>query len=113
MPTAPPTFAPAYPRGKTFGYNHTSRQDQTVTVGAKDIRNTARWRKVRQMILARTPLCADPYGQHGVRPVLAQQVDHILSLRERPDLALTLSNLQGLCTRCHARKSQGERQNAS
>lgn len=78
---------------------------------AQQLRHAKRWGRCRRMVLKRNPLCVDPYGWHkdDGRVVLASQVDHILALRERPDLAYVLENLQGLCTRCHATKSQEER----
>lgn len=33
-------------------------------------------------------------------------VDHVIPLRERPDLRLALANLQSLCWRCHAAKTR-------
>ena len=78
---------------------------------ARQLRHAKRWERCRGIILKRHPLCVDPYGWHGAdgRVVLAEQVDHILPLRERPDLAYVLSNLQGLCSSCHSTKSQEER----
>jgi 5-methylcytosine-specific restriction protein A len=35
-------------------------------------------------------------------------VDHVLPVRDRPDLAWSLDNLQCLCGRCHARKTRLE-----
>ncbi|WP_236553192.1 HNH endonuclease [Roseovarius indicus] len=36
------------------------------------------------------------------------EVDHIEPVRDRPDLAFRLSNLQCLCGRCHSRKTRIE-----
>ena len=36
------------------------------------------------------------------------ECDHVLPVRDRPDLSYTLSNLQILCGRCHARKTRLE-----
>ena len=38
----------------------------------------------------------------------ALQVDHIKPVRDAPELAWELSNLQTLCRRCHARKTRRE-----
>ena len=50
---------------------------------AQQLRHAKRWAKCRQIILARDPLCRDPYGWHKTdgRVVLAEQVDHILPQR--------------------------------
>jgi len=36
------------------------------------------------------------------------ECDHVLPVRDRPDLSYVLSNLQILCGRCHARKTRIE-----
>lgn len=36
------------------------------------------------------------------------EIDHIEPVRDRPDLAWSLSNLQTLCGRCHSRKTRIE-----
>ena len=65
-----------------------------------------RWRKLRRMVLARDPLCADPFGEHGNIKVPATEVDHIVPLSQgggaSPD------NLQALCKSCHSRKTAAE-----
>ena len=40
----------------------------------------------------------------GVKPRRAVVVHHIQPIEERPDLALTLSNLRSLCEACHNRR---------
>ena len=62
-----------------------------------------RWRKLRQMVLARTPLCADPFEIHGATPVPATDVDHIVPLAQGG--ANAMDNLQALCHSCHSRKT--------
>lgn len=65
----------------------------------------ATWRRLRLMMLARHPICADPFDvhaqQHEVVP--AVDVDHILPRSQggRDEE----SNLQGLCHACHSRKT--------
>lgn len=77
---------------------------------AERLRHTRRWLRVRVLVLARDPLCRDPYGTHAAsgHAAFTTDVDHILPLRTRPDLAFTLDNLQGLCTTCHGRKTRSE-----
>jgi 5-methylcytosine-specific restriction endonuclease McrA len=81
---------------------------------AKKIRSSGRWQKVRALKLRQQPLCEDQYGVYhrSGRVELAVEVDHIQALRDRPDLAYTLTNLRSQCRACHARKSAGERQQA-
>lgn len=72
--------------------------------------STWAWRAAREDALDRDGGCcvrcraAGRYAcdRHGRRiPVRATLVHHREPLRERPDLALTLSNLESLCDRCH------------
>ena len=60
----------------------------------------AQWQKLRQQHLRRHPLCVvcDAPGP-------GNEVDHILSLGERPDLRLETSNLRTLCKRHHSRRT--------
>lgn len=74
-----------------------------------DPRSTARWRRVRALVLAAAPLCRDPYGLHPDHLTPATQVDHRIGVWERPDLVYDMVNLTALCTQCHAHKSTMER----
>jgi len=76
-----------------------------------DPRSTARWQRVRALVLARQPLCADPYGVHAALGdvVPATEVDHMQGVWEAPSLVFSLENLQGLCENCHAIKTAHER----
>jgi 5-methylcytosine-specific restriction enzyme A len=62
-----------------------------------------RWKALRVQALERDDWqCV----QCGERRRL--EIDHIEAVRHRPDLAYSLSNLQTLCGRCHARKTRIE-----
>lgn len=62
-----------------------------------------RWKALRMQALDRDGWqCV----QCGTRKRL--ECDHVLPVRDRPDLAYSLSNLQILCPRCHARKTRLE-----
>ncbi|MDO6722630.1 HNH endonuclease signature motif containing protein [Celeribacter halophilus] len=65
-----------------------------------------RWKRLRRAFLASHPLCAD-CAELGL-VVAATEVDHIE--RHMGDLRkfLDWSNLQGLCKRCHSRKTAKE-----
>lgn len=56
------------------------------------------------------PLCSDPYRTHAEQKetVVANEVDHIISRRKRPDLVFDLDNLQPLCKACHSTKTRKE-----
>lgn len=71
--------------------------------------HTAAWKRVRAMALQRDcGMCQDCMDRfragYGIRPHRAQMVHHIISLEERPDLALDLNNLRSLCNECHNRE---------
>ena len=62
-----------------------------------------RWKALRMQALDRDDWqCV----QCGTRKRL--ECDHVLPVRDRPDLAYSLSNLQILCGSCHARKTRIE-----
>lgn len=71
---------------------------------AQRIRNRSVWQRVRADYRRRHPLCEDPLGVHAAagRPVPAEEVHHIVPLRERPELAYSQSNLMAVCRDCHA-----------
>ena len=60
----------------------------------------------RRIVLGRHPLCANPFKlkDHFVAATVA---DHIIPLRQGGDFSL--ENGQGLCARCHNRKTAAER----
>jgi 5-methylcytosine-specific restriction endonuclease McrA len=58
------------------------------------------WRKLRNAFAAKHPVCCVPGCGKPTR-----EVDHILSIRERPDLRLVWSNCRGFCKPCHSRRT--------
>ncbi|MEC3861191.1 HNH endonuclease signature motif containing protein [Mesobacterium sp. TK19101] len=79
-----------------------SRRDDYKRHSAKVTRGP-RWKALRLQALDRDGWqCV----KCGTRRRL--ECDHILPVRDRPDLAYALSNLQILCGRCHARKTRIE-----
>lgn len=65
--------------------------------------NTYAWRKLRDQVVAEEPTCrlAFPDLCTGT----SQTADHILTRHERPDLAMTRSNLRGACHPCNNARS--------
>ena len=68
---------------------------------------SVRWRKLRGQVLREQPECADPYGWHQADGVMvaSQQVDHMIPLRVDLGQAYERKHLQGLCARCHTKKT--------
>ena len=62
-----------------------------------------RWRALRLKALRRDKWRCVTCGSAG-----RLEVDHKEPVRERPDLAFDLGNVQSLCPSCHARKSRVE-----
>jgi 5-methylcytosine-specific restriction enzyme A len=58
-----------------------------------------RWRRLRQYMLARAPLCA--MCQQAKRVALATVVDHKQPHKGNMHLFWNVDNLQCLCTSCH------------
>ena len=67
------------------------------------ITRTQRWKGLRVKALERDGWkCCQCNERRGL------EVDHILPVRDRPDLAWSLDNLQCLCGGCHSRKTRLE-----
>jgi len=76
---------------------------------SKPFYHTAAWRRARAAALARDQgMCRDCMDRYnmgvGTRPRRATLVHHIVPIEERPDLALTLSNLRSSCDACHNKR---------
>lgn len=79
---------------------------------AQAVYKSRRWARVRARVLSEAPWCADPFQWHAAVGEVrrAVEVDHIVPLRVARGLAYARGNLQGLCRRCHARKTAGQRE---
>lgn len=77
--------------------------DGNEYITSKDPRKTSRWQKVREIILAKYPLCYDPFDHHEKYDEAEPSTDvhHIKLVRDYHHLAFKESNLVGLCRRCH------------
>lgn len=81
--------------GLTFRKEH-KRASWAVT-------KTRRWKALRLRILER-----DDWRCVKCGDLKFLEVDHIQSVRARPDLSYAPGNLQTLCRRCHADKTRHE-----
>ena len=61
------------------------------------------WRRLRAQVLQQEPLCRLCLNAHPRRLRPAEEVDHIVDVRDGG--SDQRSNLQALCRRCHSRKT--------
>lgn len=108
MPTRPPSFrrprlaAPSVNDGRPAAKD---RDRRSASARGYD----RAWQRLRRAKLAADPLCECEGCQAGVvRITPAQVVDHVRSVRERPDLRLDWSNLRSMAKRCHDRRTARE-----
>lgn len=65
------------------------------------------WYKLQKAFLAAHPLCQCNQCKEGeIRLVRANVVNHIVDIRDRPDLRLSWDNLQSMNKRCHDRHTR-------
>jgi 5-methylcytosine-specific restriction protein A len=99
MPFRPPIFRPPgqlSPEASRLAYER--NRGSSVKRGYDND-----WRKLRNAFLRQNPLCCEAgCGQP------ATQVDHVLSIRERPELRLTWSNLRAMCASHHSARTMKE-----
>lgn len=69
---------------------------------ADRLRNTARWRKLRETLRTHWPLCCNPFALPG-HTAINEQVHHVIGANFRPDLFYRVGNLAPLCNACHQR----------
>ncbi|MGE4338896.1 MAG: HNH endonuclease [Pigmentiphaga sp.] len=67
---------------------------------------TSQWQQIRLLQLQKEPLCRYCGELGHISP--ARHVDHIIPVRDRPDLAFSMDNLQCLCAHCHNSVKQAE-----
>jgi 5-methylcytosine-specific restriction enzyme A len=100
MPTKPPTFRG--PGQNVWDGNERARKAAfNKRRGGRQAQGyDATWLRLRLKFLARNPFCCEP---GCMRP--ATEVDHICSVRERPDLRLAEFNLRPFCKSHHSRRT--------
>ncbi len=64
------------------------------------------WKAFRKMRLAEDPICLDCLKVNMVTP--SNEVHHINSIREFPELRLVKENTECLCKSCHSKKTNEE-----
>lgn len=105
-PCAAPGCAALVASGQHCAEHQPARQREDDRPNAHQRGYSARWRVLRLRILARDPVCTDPYGVHAIRGevVPSVDIDHIINKRDGgQDRA---DNLRGLCHSCHSRRTR-------
>lgn len=102
MPTRPPIYRPPGHRTERQRKADIDKGRGTAAERGYD----AAWRKLRAEFIAANPLCVDCLDQGRVTPT--EEVDHVVSIRQRPDLRLVWSNLRALCRTHHSGRTARE-----
>ena len=68
-----------------------------------DPRSTRAWKKLRAQVIREEPVC---WLKLPGCTTLSTTADHILTVRDRPDLALVRANLHGACSPCNNRRNK-------
>lgn len=80
-----------------------NRRRADYAAHSKRVTRTLRWKALRFQALERDEWKCVQCGRRG-----RLEVDHIEPVRDRPDLAYSLANLQCLCPRHHGQKTRLE-----
>ena len=64
---------------------------------------TKRWKALRQQVLRR-----DNYKCVSCSAAGDLEIDHVKPVRDAPELAYEIDNLQALCRQCHSAKTRAE-----
>lgn len=110
MPSAPKIHKSKWaPTKKQQRADYEARRARTPALAeAARLRGSAAWRKYVAWFKSEHPLCCNPFRkEHHLRPT--EDVHHIITLSERPDLLCVSSNTVPLCRQCHAAISAMER----
>lgn len=88
------------------------RRKKYPTVGKRRIREgqhrddaaergyDSKWSRLSARFAKQNPFCRF-CAQDGMETIFGEARDHIIPVKERPDLRLVWKNVQSLCNRCH------------
>jgi len=97
-----PCKAPLCPELVAAGFCDSHRADHRPKRHGTKVYNSKRWKLLRRKKLNANPICEECEKE------LATEVDHVVDIHTRPDLAFTWSNLRSLCSPCHGTKTNAE-----
>jgi 5-methylcytosine-specific restriction endonuclease McrA len=80
---------------------------KTIDLSTRQGRNlfyqSKEWRALRSIVLVRDVYCQECL-KNNIHTI-ATECDHIIDIKDRPDLFMSLDNICGLCKSCHSRKT--------
>ena len=78
------------------------------------IYNTRYWKKLRQVVLDRDPLCVKCLKKKPPKLTPAKVADHVVNWQQNAGTSfdVPIEGLQGLCKPCHKEKTDEERSEA-
>jgi AAA domain len=103
MPNRPPLHRPAGFGASGRARAERERQRQSLRPGPADRGYDGDWQQARKLHLAEHPACTVP----GCG-LPATDVDHVLSIQDRPELRLDPSNFRSMCHAHHAQRTARE-----
>lgn len=85
------------------GLKNISTEDWSTRERRQFFYTSTEWRALREYKLSLDPFCETCFKFGYVVP--AKIVDHIIDIKNDPDLRLEITNLSSLCKSCHDRKT--------
>jgi 5-methylcytosine-specific restriction endonuclease McrA len=67
-----------------------------------DPRRTRAWRVLRDQVVREEPLC---WLRLPGCTTFSVTADHVLTVKDRPDLAMVRANLRGACSECNGKRN--------
>lgn len=104
MPKKPRTHRPPGYKGPTVTKREAARKQREKPGGAWY--NTARWKKLRAIVLAASPYCTRCEADGIVTP--SDTVNHRVPHKGDFELFWDMENLEAVCKSCHSRTIQRE-----
>ena len=107
-PCGKPGCGELVPSGRCAAHRRAQYASQDARRGSPAERGYDRtWQRLREQKLRANPFCEieTNCANLSFTEQVATEVDHIISIRERPDLRLEWSNLRSACKRCHSART--------
>src|SRR5262245_4893953 len=103
MPTRPPLFVPPGHHPPYRDEHERKRAYDKTRPGGRQRGYDETWARLRNCLVEVWPVCSVP----GCSAATAE-IDHVVSVRERPDLRLEIRNLRPMCRHHHSQRTARE-----